>query len=42
MPGDIKSKDDFFEAVRAVLPLDPPLVLNKVWDALSDSIWEGL
>lgn len=32
----------FFEAIRATLPLDPPLVGTRSWDALSDSLWEGL
>lgn len=31
----------FFDAVRATLPLDP-LVGSRSWDALSDSLWEGL
>lgn len=24
------------------MPLDPPLMRNRSWDALSDSLWEGL
>jgi hypothetical protein len=32
----------FFEAMKALLPLDPPLVGNRSWDALSDSLWSGL
>jgi hypothetical protein len=32
----------FFEAVQATFPLDPPLVLLRSWDALSDSLWQGL
>jgi hypothetical protein len=32
----------FFDAVRATFPLDPPLVGFRSWDALSDSLWEGL
>ena len=32
----------FFDAVRAVFPLDPPLLGSHSWDALSDSLWEGL
>jgi len=24
------------------MPLDPPLVSNRSWDALSDSLWSGL
>jgi hypothetical protein len=36
------SRAAFFDAVRAGLPLDPPLVGSKSWDALSDSLWGGL
>ena len=36
----IADKSSFFDAVRATLPLDPP-VISK-WDALADSLWEGL
>jgi Barstar (barnase inhibitor) len=32
----------FFSAVRAVLPLDPPLKSSRSWDALADSLWEGI
>lgn len=32
----------FFDAVRASLPLDPPIVGSQSWDALSDSLFEGL
>jgi len=35
-------QEAFFAAVRETLPLDPPLGLRTVWDALSDSIWGGL
>lgn len=43
LPGDrIVDQETFFEAVRATLPLDPPLMSNRVWDAMSDSLWEGL
>ncbi|WP_371846988.1 barstar family protein [Massilia niastensis] len=38
----IKSKDEFFDAIRSTFPLDPPLVSNRSWDALSDSLWSGL
>ncbi|MCB9600718.1 MAG: barstar family protein [Polyangiales bacterium] len=30
----------FFDAARSTLPLDPPVYDS--WDALSDSLWEGL
>lgn len=43
LPKDsIKDVDTFFNAVRATFPLDPPLISSKSWDALSDSLWEGL
>ena len=42
LPPGIADKASFFEGVRAVLPLDPPLVGNQSWDALSDSVWAGL
>ena len=32
----------FFEAVRSTFPLDPPLSSSHIWDALEDSLWEGL
>lgn len=32
----------FFDAIRHTLPLDPPLVGCRSWDALSDSLWSGL
>ena len=32
----------FFDAVRASLPLNPPIFSSDNWDALSDSIWNGL
>lgn len=35
-------RDAFFDAVRATLPLDPPLISNHSWDALSDSVFGGL
>src|SRR5208282_6398864 len=38
----IVDRVSFFEAVRTTLPLDPPLVGSRSWDALSDSLWEGL
>jgi hypothetical protein len=42
-PPGISDKARFFESVKAILPLDPPIVgINLVWDALCDSMWEGL
>ena len=38
----IVDRGSFFDAVRATFPLDPPLVGSHSWDALSDSLWEGL
>lgn len=38
----IVDRSSFFDAVRKTLPLDPPLVGSGSWDALSDSLWEGL
>lgn len=38
----IVDRASFFDAVRATFPLDPPLVGCRSWDALSDSLWEGL
>ena len=39
---DIKDRTSFFDAVRTTFPLDPPLLGSRSWDALSDSLWEGL
>lgn len=41
-PRGIRDKASFFDAVRATLPLDPPLHGHASWDALADSLWEGL
>jgi len=38
----ITDRESLFEAVRMSLPLDPPLVGSKSWDAMSDSLWSGL
>lgn len=38
----IVDRASFFDAVRATFPLDPPLTGSHSWDALSDSLWEGL
>ena len=42
LPEGIVSRDAFFDAVRGLLPLAPPLASNYSWDALSDSLWGGL
>jgi len=37
------TRADFFDAVRASLPLDPPLIGSRTkWEALSDSLWGGI
>jgi hypothetical protein len=38
----VVDRGSFFEAVRSTFPLDPPLMSDRSWDALSDSLWEGL
>jgi hypothetical protein len=43
LPADgIVDRGSFFDAVRATLPVDPPLLGSRSWDALSDSLWQGL
>lgn len=42
LPRGLNSRQAFFDAVRATLPLDPPIVGDRSWDALSDSLWGGL
>jgi hypothetical protein len=46
LPDGIDGTPSFFGAVDVLLPLDPPLFGigqgRYVWDALSDSLWEGL
>ena len=38
----VVDRDTFFYAIRANFPLDPPLVSNRSWDALKDSLSGGL
>lgn len=38
----IVDRASFFDAVRTTFPLDPPLLGSHSWDAMSDSLWEGL
>jgi barstar (barnase inhibitor) len=38
----IFDRASFFDAVRGTFPLDPPLLGSRSWDALSDSLREGL
>jgi hypothetical protein len=40
--SDQSGREAFFDAVRSVMPLDPPLLSSRSWDALSDSAWEGI
>jgi hypothetical protein len=40
--GGGAGRDAFFDAVRRSLPLDPPVMSSRSWDALSDSLWEGI
>ena len=35
-------RETFFDAVRSFLPLNPPLRSSRSWDALADSLWQGL
>jgi hypothetical protein len=42
LPERIASRAEFFGAMRALLPLDPPMQSDRSWDALSDSLWGGL
>lgn len=39
---DASDRADFFDAVRAALPLDPPLTQSTNWNALADSLWNGI
>jgi Barstar (barnase inhibitor) len=38
----VVDRTSFFDAIRATLPLDPPIQSARSWDALSDSLWAGL
>jgi hypothetical protein len=38
----IVDRESFFDAARATFPLDPEIQSSRSWDALSDSLWEGL
>ena len=42
LPSSIKDTKSFFDGIRAVVPLDPPVLSDDNWDALSDSLWGGL
>ena len=38
----LDTKRGFFAAIASTMPLDPPLGGGLKWDALSDSLWEGV
>ena len=38
----ISNVEEFFDAIRAEIPLDPPVKTTGHWDALADSLWSGL
>ncbi|MER7990266.1 barstar family protein [Streptomyces noursei] len=40
--GDRSGKVAFFDAIRSSFPLDPPVISCRSWDALSDSLWQGI
>lgn len=40
--GDRTGREAFFDAVREALPLAPQLHSSRSWDALADSLWEGI
>jgi hypothetical protein len=42
LPLGIADRESFFRGVRQAVPLDPPVLSDSNWDALSDSIWNGL
>ena len=42
LDANIVDSVGFFASVRKTLPLNPPVVSDFCWDALSDSLWEGL
>jgi Barstar (barnase inhibitor) len=42
LPASMTDGEEFIVAAKAMLPLDPPLMSNDNWNALSDSLWEGL
>src|SRR5437879_5934337 len=40
--GNRSGRGVFFDAVQESLPLDPTIHTSRSWDALSDSLWEGI
>jgi Barstar (barnase inhibitor) len=41
LAGAPKDWDGFVASIKAVLPLDPPIE-RGIWDAVYDSLWEGI
>ncbi|WP_344908061.1 barstar family protein [Actinomadura meridiana] len=35
-------RESFFAAIKDALPLDPPISGARSWEALADSLWEGI
>ena len=42
LPERMTDRRAFFDGVRSTIPLDPPVLSDEKWDALSDSLWSGL
>ena len=42
VPTRISTPDELAQAALAFLPLDPPISTRLNWDALADSLFEGL
>jgi hypothetical protein len=40
-PG-LADMSSFFDAIKGTFPLDPPIFGQHSWEALSDSLWEGI
>ena len=42
LPAGIIDRSSFFRAVKQTIALDPDVVGDSKWDALSDSMWSGI
>lgn len=42
LPATIVDRSSFFQAMRDTMPLDPPILSDYVWDALSDSLSQAV
>ncbi|MBK9033551.1 MAG: barstar family protein [Myxococcales bacterium] len=42
LPATIVDRSSFFQAMRATMPLDPPILSDYVWDALRDSLSQAV